>query len=148
MIDRRELGHDGAMAPPTDPAAPLGAAAPAALADLRLHDTRRRSIERFEPSDEEVEAARERAAAEPQGPETLHIRLDAAASAVPATIIDDLKHVLGNHAGESEVVLGITTSAGERTLRFGEEFRVAPTPSLRAELEHILGPSALRAGAA
>ena len=51
MIDRRELGHDGAMAPPTDPAAPLGAAAPAALADLRLHDTRRRSIERFEPID-------------------------------------------------------------------------------------------------
>jgi DNA polymerase-3 subunit alpha len=103
------------------------------------------SVERFEPAPEVVEAARERAALEPKGPEPLRITLDAAASAVPASIIADLKHVLGNHAGESEVVLGIVTSAGERTLRFGDEFRVAPTPSLRAELEHILGPTALRA---
>jgi DNA polymerase-3 subunit alpha len=63
---------------------------------------------------------------------------------VPATIIEDLKHVLGNHTGESEVVLDVTTSGGARTLRFGEEFRVSPTPSLRAELEHILGPATLR----
>ncbi|MCU0313105.1 MAG: DNA polymerase III subunit alpha [Solirubrobacteraceae bacterium] len=103
------------------------------------------SVERFEPAPDVVEAARERAALEPAGPEPLRITLDAAASAVPASIIADLKHVLGNHAGESEVVLGIVTSAGERTLRFGEDFRVAPTPSLRAELEQILGPTALRA---
>ena len=46
---------------------------------------------------------------------------------MPATIIEDLKHVLGNHTGESEVVLDVTTSGGARTLRFGEEFRVSPT---------------------
>ena len=102
------------------------------------------SVERFDPSPEEVEAAREKAAREPQGPQALHLHLDAVATSVPATIIEDLKHVLGNHTGESEVVLDVTTSGGARTLRFGEEFRVSPTPSLRAELEHILGPATLR----
>ncbi len=102
------------------------------------------SVERFDPTPEEVDAARTAAALIPEGPQPLCLRLDAAATAVPATIIDELKHVLGNHAGESEVVLDITTSDGERRLRFGDGFKVSPTPSLRAELEHVLGPAALR----
>ncbi|CAB4874697.1 unannotated protein [freshwater metagenome] len=105
-------------------------------------------VERFEPSAEQVEAARERAAASPQGPQPLRLHVDATAGGVSARLIEDLKHVLANHAGESEVVLNIVTSAGARTLRFGDGYRVAPTPSLRAELEHILGPAALRAAAA
>ena len=60
-------------------------------------------------------------------------------------MIDDLKHLLGNHKGESEVVLELKTTAGARRLRLGEDFRVAPTATLRAELEHILGPAALPA---
>ena len=52
--------------------------------------------------------------------------------------------MLGNHAGESEVMLDITTSVGERRLRFGSSYKVSPTPTLRAELEHILGREALR----
>ena len=39
-----------------------------------------------------------------EGPQPLTVRVDA--TALPATIIDELKHVFGNHAGESEVVLG------------------------------------------
>jgi DNA polymerase-3 subunit alpha len=106
------------------------------------------SVERFDPTPEEVEAAREKAAREPQGPQPLRLHLDAAATGVPATIIDDLKHVLGNHTGDSEVVLDVTTSGGARTLRFGEEFRVTATASLRAELEQILGSAALRTSVA
>ncbi len=106
------------------------------------------SVERFEPTPEEIEAAREKAAREPQGPQPLRLHLDAAATGVPATIIDDLKHVLGNHTGDSEVVLDVTTSGGARTLRFGEEFRVTATASLRAELEQILGSAALRTSVA
>jgi DNA polymerase-3 subunit alpha len=101
------------------------------------------TVERFDPSPEEVEAAKEAAAREPVGPQPLTVTLDAAR--LPASVIDELKHVLGNHAGESEVVLDIRTSAGPRTLRLGEGYRVAPTPSLRAELEHILGPAAVQA---
>ncbi len=104
------------------------------------------SVERFEPTPEEVQSAKEAAALEPAGPQALHLRLDAAATGVPATIIDDLKHVLGNHSGDSEVVLDIATSAGARSLRFGDDYRVTPTSTLRAELEEILGPAALRAG--
>src|SRR5215218_3630547 len=102
------------------------------------------TVEDFAPTPEEVEAAREAAARVPAGPQPLLVTLNAAR--LPASVIDELKHVLGNHAGESQVVLDIRTSAGARTLRLGEGFRVARTPSLRAELEHILGPAAVQAG--
>jgi DNA polymerase III subunit alpha len=101
------------------------------------------TAEPFRPTPEQVEAAREKAAIAAVGPLPLRVLLDA--TRLPATVIDELKHVFGNHAGESEVVLDIRTSAGARTLRLGEGFRVSTTPSLRAELEHILGPAALRA---
>jgi DNA polymerase-3 subunit alpha len=102
------------------------------------------TVDPFRPSQEEVEAAREAAALEPVGPQALTVRVDA--TALPATIIDELKHVFGNHAGESEVVLAIETSAGPRTLRLGEGYRVNETPSLRAELGRILGPTAVQVG--
>ncbi len=102
------------------------------------------AVDPFKPTPEEVEEARAAAAREPAGPQPLLVCLDAAS--LPASIIDELKHVFGNHAGESEVVLDIRTSGGQRTLRLGQGFKVASTPSLRAELEHILGPAALQAG--
>ena len=101
------------------------------------------SVERFDPTPEEVEAATQAAARAALPPEPLLLRLDAAGSSIPAAILDELKHVLGNHAGELDVVLDIRTSTGERRLRFGEGYRVAPTPGLRAELEHVLGPLSL-----
>ena len=102
------------------------------------------TVDPFRPTVEEVEAAREAAALEPVGPQALTVRVDA--TTLPATIIDELKHIFGNHAGESEVVLAIETSAGPRTLRLGEGYRVNETPSLRAELGRILGPAALQVG--
>jgi DNA polymerase-3 subunit alpha len=102
------------------------------------------TVEPFQPSAEEVEAAREEAARAPRGPEPLQVRL--AARGVPASIVEELKHILGNHVGESEFVLALDTSVGTRTLRFGQGFRVAPTPSLRAELVRILGETACITG--
>jgi DNA polymerase-3 subunit alpha len=102
------------------------------------------SVEPFKPTEEEVAAVREAAALAPDGPQPLTVRLDA--TSLPASIIDELKHVFGNHAGECDVVLAIDTSAGPRTLRLGEGYRVKETPSLRAELASILGPAALRTG--
>jgi hypothetical protein len=47
------------------------------------------------------------------------------------------------------VVLELLLSVGDpRTLRLGNAFKVAPTPTLRAELEQILGPAVVRAPAA
>jgi DNA polymerase-3 subunit alpha len=94
----------------------------------------------FAPSAEEVESAREEYSALPSGPPALTWRVDA--RALPASAIEDLKHTLGNYRGECEFVLELETSLGSRVLRFGDGFRVAPTPSLRAELERILPPIA------
>jgi hypothetical protein len=101
------------------------------------------TVEPFAPTPEEVDAAREAAALEPVGPQPLTVRLDA--TILAASIIDELKHIIGNHAGECEVVLAIQTSSGARTLRLGEGYKVNETPSLRAELQKILGPAALQA---
>jgi DNA polymerase-3 subunit alpha len=101
------------------------------------------ACEPFQPSVEQVEEARAAAAVVARGPEALTLVLDAAR--LPASIIEELKHVFGNHTGEADVVLDVRTSQGPRTLRLGHDFRVDPTPSLRAELARILGPEALAA---
>jgi DNA polymerase-3 subunit alpha len=100
------------------------------------------TAEPFDPTPEEVQAARAQAATRRIGPLPLHVRLDAAG--LPASVIDDLKHLLANYPGESEVVLEVQMSGGDpRRLKLGPSYRVAPTPTLRAELEQVLGPAAL-----
>ncbi|HEV7806719.1 MAG TPA: OB-fold nucleic acid binding domain-containing protein, partial [Solirubrobacteraceae bacterium] len=100
------------------------------------------SAEPFAPTPDEVERARETALTRKVGPEPLHVRVDAAG--LPDTAISDLKHVLANFPGESEVVLEFhLRSRDPLTLKLGPSYRVAPTPTLRAELEHVLGPAAL-----
>jgi DNA polymerase-3 subunit alpha len=100
------------------------------------------SAEQFRPSVKQIEAAREAAALKITGPERVEVVLHA--SAFPATIIDELKHIFENFPGESDVVLNLVTADGSRTLRLGPSYRVAPTPSLRAELANVLGPAALQ----
>ena len=99
----------------------------------------------FKPSEEEVERAKDQVSQLDLGPKPVRVRIDAKQHA--ATIIDELKHVLELYPGETEVVLDIDTSGGRRLLRLGHGYRVAETPSLRAELGRILGPLARRAAA-
>ena len=44
---------------------------------------------------------------------------------LPATVIDDLKRILEDFPGESELVLEVHTSAGPRLLKLGQGYRVA-----------------------
>jgi DNA polymerase-3 subunit alpha len=99
-------------------------------------------VKAFEPTDAEVESAREAAARAPQAPAAL--RLHADARRLPASVIDDLKHLFLQHPGAAEVVLELDTSDGSRFLLFGPGFKVKPTPDLRIELESILGPPPAR----
>jgi DNA polymerase-3 subunit alpha len=99
------------------------------------------TCEPFTPSVQEVETARAAAVQVAKGPESLILVLDAAR--LPASTIEELKHIFGNHTGEADVVLDVRTSAGARLLKLGSDFRVNPTPSLRAELARILGEEAL-----
>jgi DNA polymerase-3 subunit alpha len=101
--------------------------------------------EPFGPSEEEIEAAKIKAAKVAAGPGALKLSLDA--NAVAATIVEELKALLENFPGESEVVLEMQTAAGPRRLKLGSGYRVAPCASLRAELDHLLG-SALTPAAA
>ena len=102
---------------------------------LNVHEA-----EPFEPGASELAAARAKLdrAAEP-----LVLRIDAAAFA--AGLIDELKAVFGDFPGDNEVLLEMRTRAGVRRLRFGTDYRVAPSAALRAELDQILGPAALAA---
>ena len=101
------------------------------------------SVEPFRPDAEEV--ARAQVAALERRPRPLHVRVGEAARS--PTVIEDLRHVLGTFPGPSEVVLELSD---ERRLRLGDAFRVDPSASLRAELEHLSAEpcgSPLRSGA-
>ena len=102
---------------------------------LNVHEA-----DHFEPGADELARARA-AAAQADGP--LVLSIDAADFA--AGLVDDLKTVFESFPGESEVVLVMSTRAGERRLRFGSGYKVAPGPALRAELDQLLGPTALAA---
>jgi DNA polymerase III subunit alpha len=97
--------------------------------------------------DHKVEAAREEVQemAKRAAPTALLVHLDA--GRVLASVIDELKSLLANYPGESEVVFEVLTSAGPRRLRLGAEYKVAPTPALRAELDQVLGEAMLPAAA-
>ncbi len=99
------------------------------------------SVEPFAPTDAEVEKAREELAKMQIGPIPFHLRVDAAL--LPASAIEELKEILGNFPGESDVVLEMATRAGRRTLRLGPSYRVSVNASLKAELDHILGSAFL-----
>jgi DNA polymerase III subunit alpha len=99
------------------------------------------SVEPFAPTEAEVEAAKQEVAKLRTGPEPLHVRVDA--SLLPASVLEELKHLLGEFPGESDVVLEMATRTGRRTMKLGPSYRVAPNASLRAELDVILGAAVL-----
>jgi DNA polymerase-3 subunit alpha len=97
-------------------------------------------VDLFDPSDAEIERAREQAAAvaATRAPRPLCLRVDA--GRLPATVIDELKRIFEDFPGESEVVLEVHTRTGMRRLRFGSDFRVAGrNAALKAELDRVLG---------
>ncbi|HET7047634.1 MAG TPA: DNA polymerase III subunit alpha [Solirubrobacteraceae bacterium] len=99
--------------------------------------------DRFAPTPEEVAEAQEREAVPPSAPEALRLRLDA--GALPASVLGELRDLLTGFPGESEVVIELCTSIGERRLKLGTQFRVERNASLHAELDLLLGAAILAA---
>ena len=89
-------------------------------------------VELFEPTEDEVAKAR---AVRNTGP--LRIGIDAAAFG--ASLIEELKVILGHFPGDSEVILVMRTREGPRELRFGSEYRVRRSAGLDAELDTLFG---------
>ena len=98
--------------------------------------------EAFEPGAEELASARAKAR-ERELPTQVVLRITAADFG--PRLIEELKAVFESFPGTSEVLLEIGTSAGTRRLRFGEEYRIAPSHALRAEIDQLLGARALAA---
>jgi DNA polymerase-3 subunit alpha len=102
---------------------------------LNVHEA-----EGFEPGADELARARANAARN-EGPMVLNVN----AAEFPAGVIEELKTVFETFPGDVEVQLVMTTRAGVRCLKFGDGYRVARSPALRAELDQLLGPAALAA---
>ncbi|MFZ0387821.1 MAG: DNA polymerase III subunit alpha [Solirubrobacteraceae bacterium] len=96
-------------------------------------------VERFEPRPEEIAKAQQEAATPP--PPAAPLRLCVDATALPATALGDLKHLLSGSPGEVEVVIELATSSGRRRLKLGPDYRVTRTAGLRAQLDQLLGPA-------
>ena len=71
------------------------------------------------------------------------VRLRVDARHARATVIGELKALIGEHPGDAPVMLEVHTSEGPKTLRFGPEFRVTPDGDFFAEAKALLGDAAL-----
>jgi DNA polymerase-3 subunit alpha len=100
--------------------------------------------ERFEPTEAEIQKAKV-AAAERAERAIVPLRLRLDATRLPATVIQDLKTLLADHPGESEVVLEVATSTGPRRLRLGDGFKVARSTKLLSELDALIAAAILPA---
>ncbi len=95
--------------------------------------------QRFEPDGDEI--ARGNKGAAPSGP----FRVEVDSRRLDPGLVDELKAVLEHHKGDAEVHLVMQTSAGPRNLKLGNDYRVRPSSSLLAEIDHLLGQAALAA---
>jgi DNA polymerase-3 subunit alpha len=93
-------------------------------------------VEAFEPTPEEVEKAREKAANAPPPP-TRRITV-AVPGSVPASFLEELKELVAHHRGDHELELRV----GERRLLLGDEYRVSPS-HFRADLGALPGGAQL-----
>jgi DNA polymerase-3 subunit alpha len=98
--------------------------------------------QRFEPdADEIARGDKSMPKAAPAGP----VKVEIDPSRLDPTLVDELKSVLEHHKGDSDVHLVMETSSGPRSLRLGDDYRVRPSSSLMAEIDHILGQAAIAA---
>jgi DNA polymerase III subunit alpha len=98
--------------------------------------------ERFEPDAEEIARA---SAASIAPAQPLRLTIEAARLSSPG-LVDRLKEVFEHHRGEADVHLAVLGADGEATeMRLGENFRVRPSSTLQAELDHVLSADALAA---
>ncbi|HEY2317254.1 MAG TPA: OB-fold nucleic acid binding domain-containing protein, partial [Solirubrobacteraceae bacterium] len=94
-------------------------------------------VERFEPSEAEVLEAQVQAAKPALTPAALKLRLDA--TALPASVLGELKELLSGFPGDSDVVIELSTTVGARRLKLGPSYRVSRSAGLHAELDALLG---------
>ncbi len=103
-------------------------------------------VELFQPTEAEVLEAQVHAARPALSPTALKLRLDA--TALPASVLGELKDLLSGFPGECDVVIELSTTIGHRRLKLGPSFRVSRSAGLHAELDHLLGSALIPEGEA
>ena len=89
----------------------------------------------FEPSEDDIAAAKEKVAklAEP-----VQFSFEIDAARFRPSLIESFKALFRRCPGDEEVVLVLRTENGVRRLKFGEDYRIASSAGLRAELAELL----------
>ena len=77
---------------------------------------------------------------EPMSGEAFPLRVKVAAAALSESLIEDLKRILGEHPGDSPMLLHL---GDQQVLRLPEAWTVDVSPALLAELRVLLGPMAI-----
>jgi DNA polymerase-3 subunit alpha len=98
--------------------------------------------QRFEPDEAEIAGAAKKVTALPSGPLQVSIALEKLKT---PGLMNELKSLFEDHKGDAHVHLVMQTSAGEKKLKIGEDYRVQVSPHLRYELNQLLGPDAIAA---
>jgi DNA polymerase-3 subunit alpha len=97
--------------------------------------------QRFEPDADEIARGDKNTPTAFSGP----FKVEVDPSQLNPGLVDELKAVLEHHKGEADVHLVMETSEGPRSLKLGDGYRVRPSSSLLAEIDHVLGQAALAA---
>ncbi len=71
------------------------------------------------------------------------IRLEIPARVLSADKVKRLREVLINHPGDTPVLLHMTSEAGHKVVKIGDDHRVAPRTALYAELRELFGEHAV-----
>ncbi len=104
------------------------------------------TVERFSPSQEEIDEARVKADVAARAATSLArpVHVHVSASCLSTAAIDELKRALEDFPGPAQVRVDVHMSTGDvRPLQLGNDYRVQNTPTLIAELEHALAPVAV-----
>ena len=73
----------------------------------------------------------------------LLVRLSVPAARLTPDVVTRLKRILGNHPGQAQVLLQMTTDSGHKVLRLSDQYRVEPRSALFAEIKELLGQKAI-----
>jgi DNA polymerase-3 subunit alpha len=105
--------------------------------------------ERFDPSENEIEKAKEQVARMAAAAVPVPLRRAVDATRLLPAVIDELRDLFERYPGDAEFVLEMHTRAGVRCLRFGDGYKIAGrNGALSAELDRLLGPAPAAAQAA
>jgi DNA polymerase-3 subunit alpha len=98
------------------------------------------SVERFAPTEQEIERASRDAQARTRAAQALErpVLLCFSATELCAETIDELRQTIEDNPGPAEVFAEIQTSAGVRKVKLGEGYCVAHKPTLLSELKEAL----------